>query len=61
MYFIGLFFCELHHSSRQRRILNLLSKARDQTASPWILVGFITAEPQRERLAIYECEVGAEV
>ena len=46
--------CDLHHSSRQHHILNLLSKARDQTRSlmdttwihyhcaSWILVGLIT-------------------
>ena len=39
--------CDLHHSSWQYQILNLLSKARDQTYS-WILVGFITTEPQKE-------------
>ena len=38
--------CDLYHSSQQRWILNLLSKARDQAASPWIPVGFITAEPR---------------
>ena len=34
-----------HHSSGQHQSLNPLSKARDQTASSWILVRFITAEP----------------
>ena len=42
--------CNLHHSSQQCRILNPLSKARDQTASSWILVWFITTEPQQELL-----------
>ena len=38
--------CDLHHSSRQCcRILNPLSKARDQPTSSWVLVGFLTAEP----------------
>ena len=37
---------DLHHSSRQRQILNLLSQARDRTASSGILV----AEPQWELL-----------
>ena len=32
---------DLHHSSWQRRILNPLSKARDQTCNSWFLVGFI--------------------
>ena len=35
--------CDLYHSSWQCRILNLLSKARDQTS--WFLVGFVTAKP----------------
>ena len=34
-------FCDLHHSSRQRQILNPLSKARDRTPilmdTPWVL------------------------
>ena len=38
--------CDLHHSSWQCQIPNPL--ARDQTASSWILVSFITAEPQWE-------------
>ena len=42
--------CFLHHSSWQRRILNSLSKARDGTLSSWVLVGFVTTEPQRELL-----------
>ena len=36
--------CDLHHSSRQRQILNPLSKARDQTRNlmvPSLLVGFV--------------------
>ena len=36
--------CHLHHSSRQCRLLNWLSRAS------WILVGFITTESQRELL-----------
>ena len=41
--------CDLHHSSRQRQILNPLSKARDQTC---ILIdtGLVTAEPKQELL-----------
>ena len=38
--------CDLHHSSLQRQILNTLSRARDEPASSWILVGFVTTEPQ---------------
>ena len=34
---------DLHHSSRQRRIVNPLSKARDRTPQ-----GFINTEPRRE-------------
>ena len=37
--------CDLHCSSHQCPILNPLSKAGDRT---WILVGFISAEPQWE-------------
>ena len=40
--------CDLHCSSWQCQVLNPLSKARDWTVSSWILVGFITAEPQWE-------------
>ena len=40
--------CDLHHSSRQRQILNPLSEARDRICIPWILVGFIFTEPQWE-------------
>ena len=34
--------CDLRHSSRQRRILNPLSEARDLPTSSWILVRFLT-------------------
>ena len=34
--------CNLHCSSQQHLILNPLSKARDQTTSSWVLVGFLT-------------------
>ena len=40
----------LHHSSGQCWILSPLSEARDQTLLPWILVGFITTEPQQALL-----------
>ena len=44
--------CDLHHSSRQRRILNLLNKARDQTYNLMVpsLIHFhcaTTGTPQR--------------
>ena len=42
--------CDLPHCSRQRRILNPLSEARDGTTSSWILVRFITTEPRWELL-----------
>ena len=44
--------CDPHHSSPKCRILNPLSEASDQErpTSSWILVGFITAEPQQEFL-----------
>ena len=38
--------CYLYHSSRWLWILNPLSKARNQTASSWILVGFVSSAPQ---------------
>ena len=34
--------CPTPHSSRQRRLLDPLSEARDRTASSWIVVGFLT-------------------
>ena len=40
--------CDLHHSSQQCQILNPLSKAMDQTESPWRLVRFVSTEPQQE-------------
>ena len=40
--------CDLHHSSRQHQIPNPLNEARYQ--SSWILVRFLTTEPQRELL-----------
>ena len=33
--------CNLHHSSRQRQMLNPLSKAGDRTRNLWLLVRFI--------------------
>ena len=44
--------CDLHHSSRQRRILNPLSGRPGMEPSPsWILVRFVFAEPRRELIA----------
>ena len=40
--------CDLHHNSQQGPILNPLNEARDRTGSSWILVEFISAEPQWE-------------
>ena len=60
---IGAVATGLHHSHSNARsklnlrptlqltatpILNPLSEARDRTASSWILVRFVSAEPQRE-------------
>ena len=42
--------CNLHYSSWQCQILNLLSKARMELMSSWMLVRFVTAEPQQELL-----------
>ena len=48
--------CNLHHSSRQCRILNPLSEARVEPASSWMLVRFISAVPRREPLfTIFKC------
>ena len=33
--------CNLHHSSRQRQILNPLGEARNRTCTSWFLVGFV--------------------
>ena len=38
--------CDLHHSSQQHQTLNPLRKTGFEPASSWILIGFITAEPQ---------------
>ena len=42
--------CDLQYSSWQCRILDPLSKGKDQTCILMELVGFISAEPQRELL-----------
>ena len=50
--------CDLHHSSQQLEILNPLSRAREiEPMSSWILVGFVTTEPQWDsgrRAALWE-------
>ena len=40
--------CDLHPSSWQHWILNPLSEARGKPVSSWILVRFVSAEPQQE-------------
>ena len=40
--------CDPHHSSWQRQILNPRARPGMEPAFSWILVGFITAEPQWE-------------
>ena len=40
--------CNLHGSVLQYRILNPLSKARDQTSILMDTIGFVTTEPQQE-------------
>ena len=44
--------CNLHHSSRQCRILNPLGRAEIKAAFSRILVRFISAEPRRESLRV---------
>ena len=43
--------CHLHHSSWQHQILNLLSKAGIEPESSWMLVRFVSAQPQWKLLA----------
>ena len=45
--------CALHHSSQQRQILNPLSGPGIETASSWILIGFISTEPRWELPELY--------
>ena len=40
--------CDLNHSSPQHQNLNPLRGPGTEPISSWILVGFVTAEPQRE-------------
>ena len=42
--------CDLHHSSWQRWIFNPLNEAGIKPKSSWLLVRFVTAEPQQELL-----------
>ena len=42
--------CNLHHSSGQRQILNLLSEARDRTQNLMVPSLIVSAEPQWELL-----------
>ena len=44
---------DLHHSSRQCRILNPLSEAKDQTHNLMFLVGFVSAVPRWEHPKSY--------
>ena len=39
---------DLNHSSWQRGILNPLSEAGGRGVVSWVLVGFVTTEPQQE-------------
>ena len=40
--------CDLHHSSWQTQSLTHLGRLGIKPTSSWILVGFVTAEPQPE-------------
>ena len=42
--------CKLHHSSQQLQILNPWRGPGIEPASSWLLVGFITTQPQLELL-----------
>ena len=38
--------CNLHHSSQQHQIFNLMREARDRTRNEsWFLVGFVSTAP----------------
>ena len=45
--------CDLHHSSRQRGSLTHWTRPGIDPATSWILVGFISAEPQWELLFVF--------
>ena len=50
--------CNQHHSSLQQWILFYpLSKARVEPTSSWVLVGFVTAEPQQELLLLHSSHI----
>ena len=40
--------CDIHCRLQQRQILNPLNRARNQMQVLWVLVGFVTAEPQKK-------------
>ena len=42
--------CDLHHSSRQCQILNLMSEAREGPTTSWFPVGFVSAVARWELL-----------
>ena len=42
--------CDLHHSSKQHRVLNPLIEAKDRAHVLMDMVRFVTAEPQQELL-----------
>ena len=46
------YVCDLHHSSQQHQILYLTCWARPgiKPASSWVLIGFVTTDPQQELL-----------
>ena len=41
----------LHHSSQQYQMVNPLSKPEIEPTSSWLLVGFVSTEPQWELLS----------
>ena len=51
--------CNLHHSSSRSHIPNLLSKARIEPASSWILFGFISTLPQAELQIKLFCKINS--
>ena len=53
--------CNLHHSSRQCRILNLLSKVRDWTHILMDTSQFVTTEPRQELKDVLKKKVTSDV
>ena len=49
--------CDLHPILQQRWILNPLSKARDQTASSWTLVGFLSCWTTTGRVTFLNTQI----